>query len=136
MPLGEGETAAGFEIVFKRNGFFFRIKSNVCFDFPGTEFCRMRDIAFVVFFQAFPQVRSMTDITLIRMIDAADNVSVKHSFSHILNRTALRRQELPPAHKATEDKFMGSLRTLRCTPLVFAGAKKICGWQPFRLGIV
>ena len=56
MPLGENVTAAGFEIVFKRNGFFFRIKRNVCFDFPRTEFCGMLNIAFVVFAQTFPQI--------------------------------------------------------------------------------
>ena len=47
MPLGESVTAAGFEIVFK---------SNVCFNFPRTEFCGMLNIAFVVFAQTFPHI--------------------------------------------------------------------------------
>ena len=71
MPLGESVTAAGFEIEFKSSRFFFCFKGNVCFNFPRTEFCSMRHIAFVMFFQTFPQISCMTDITLLRMSNTA-----------------------------------------------------------------
>ena len=48
-------------------------------------------------------------------------------------RIALLRQELPPSHKATEDKFTGILRTLRFTSLVFASKKKSTDSKPYGL---
>ena len=76
MPLGESVTAAGFEIVFKRNGFFFRFKSNVCFDFPRTEFCRMRDIAFVVFFQTGFQILGTANVEMFSSCFVNENINI------------------------------------------------------------
>ena len=76
--FGESMAAARFQILFKGPRLFFRFERDIGFDFPRFEFCCMRDFACVMSFEPFSQVAGAADVTLIRVIYAAQNISVEH----------------------------------------------------------
>ena len=81
MPFGERVSAPGFQIDFEGSCPFFQLKGNVGFQFPRPVFCRMWTAAGVVFGETLAQVACAADVALIRMADAAQNVSVEHILS-------------------------------------------------------
>jgi len=64
MPPGKSVSAAGFQISFKRRGFFLSFKSKIRFHFPRYEFRSMWNIPFVMLNQTQLQIFGTADVTL------------------------------------------------------------------------
>ena len=89
MTFGESVSAPGFQIDFEGSRPLFQLKGNIGFQFPRPVFRRMWNASGIVCGETLAQVACAADVTLIRMTDAAQNVSVKHQFKpvvYVLNR--------------------------------------------------
>ena len=76
MPLDECSAAMSFQVGFKGVGFFAVSKGYCVFDFPRTEFCRMRNITFIVFFKARFQAFGTADVEMGSGCFINENVNV------------------------------------------------------------
>ena len=89
VAFGEGVTGTGLQVRLEGDSLIFRLESEVSLDFPRFEFCGVWHFSRVVFLQPLPQIRRMTNISLSRMFDAAENVGVEHG-------RGLKVFEIPP----------------------------------------
>ena len=76
MPLGKGSAAMGFQIGFKGVGFFFVFKGYCVFDTPRFVFWCVRNIAFIMFFQAGSQIFGTADVEMGSGCFINENVNV------------------------------------------------------------
>lgn len=83
MALGEDVTGTAFQISLKMLRLFKRLKRDIQFDLPRPKLGCVRTLPGVVISGALPEIRSVTNVTLIGMAQALDHVSVKHGLPSI-----------------------------------------------------
>ena len=112
MTFGERVSAPGFQIYFESSRPIFQLKSNIGFQFPRPVFRRMWRASAIVFGETLSQVTCAADVTLIRMADAAQNVSIEHNqacyvvFGIGSNKNRIVRGHSSSFAKATEDTIL------------------------------
>jgi hypothetical protein len=74
MPFGESEPRAGFEVPFEGDRLGFVVKSDEGLDLPGSEFGGVRHFASVVFGESGLVVMGESDIALVGIRKAAEDV--------------------------------------------------------------
>jgi hypothetical protein len=78
MPFGEDMARAAFQVLFEMLSLFNRLECHVDLDFPSCELRSVWALPSVMVLKPPPEVRSMTNVTLVRMAQALDYVCVKH----------------------------------------------------------
>jgi len=83
MALGEDVAGTAFQISLKMLRLFNRLERDVQLDLPRAELGCVRTLPGVVICEALPEIRSVTNVTLIRMAQALDHVGGKHGLPSI-----------------------------------------------------
>jgi len=78
MTLCEDVTRATFQILLKMLCLLAPLKRDVQFYFPRAELGSVRTLPGIVICEALPEICGVTDIALISMGQALNNISVKH----------------------------------------------------------
>ncbi len=78
MPLSEQVAGARFKVPFKILCLLKCFERYIELEFPGSKLGRVGTVSGVMVGQSLFEIRAMTSIQLLRVVDALKNVSVKH----------------------------------------------------------
>ena len=111
VPLSEGPAKARFQVTFEGESFFFRLEGKVGAYRPRHELGSVRDLSRIVSGEAFSQVLTAADISLLLMSQRLQDVHVVHRLK--LARRAKLPSRLPAFAKASARSFRASQTVAR-----------------------